>query len=183
MGGIVGRLFREFAVTVTITIAVSAVVSLTLTPMMCSRFLRHDHGPHGWLYRAVEGMFDALIGFYRRTLDIALRFQFITLLVFLGTMVVTVLLFLAIPKGFFPDQDTGVLIGISEGAQDVSFDEMSRRTQALNAVVAADPDVAAYSASIGAGLGGQTGNNGRFYISLKPFDQRKIVAAIRRLAA
>jgi hydrophobe/amphiphile efflux-1 (HAE1) family protein len=177
MGGIVGRLFREFAVTVTITIAVSAFVSLTLTPMMCSRFLRHDHGPHGWLYRTVEGMFDALIGFYRRTLDIALRFQFITLMVFLGTMAVTAMLFVAIPKGFFPDQDTGVLIGISEGAQDVSFQEMSRRTQALAEVVAADPDVAAYSASIGAGLGGQTGNNGRFYISLKPFDQRSSNAA------
>ena len=176
MGGIVGRLFREFAVTVTITIAMSAFVSLTLTPMMCSRFLHHHHGAHGRAYRAIEAVFDGLIAFYRRTLDVALRFQFITLMVFFATMAVTAALYVAIPKGFFPDQDTGVLIGISEGAQDVSFAEMSRRQQALAAIVTADPDVSDYASSVGAGLGGQTENNGRFYINLKPFDERHSTA-------
>ena len=126
MGGIVGRLFREFAMTVAIAVVVSAFVSLTLTPMMCSRFLTSDHGTHGRLYRIVEAGFDALIGGYRRTLDIALRFQFATLMVFFATLAITVYMFVIIPKGFFPDQDTGLLIGIAEGAQDISFKEMTR---------------------------------------------------------
>jgi hydrophobe/amphiphile efflux-1 (HAE1) family protein len=172
MGGIVGRLFREFALTVTIAVVVSAVVSLTLTPMMCSRFLSHDHGKHGVVYRFVEGIFDGLLGFYRRTLDIVLRFQFLTLMVFFATMALTVYLFIIIPKGFFPTQDTGVVVGISEGAQSASFAEMSRIQQKLGEVISADPDVDAYSSTIGAGVGGQTGNNGRFYISLRPFEQR-----------
>ena len=175
MGGIVGRLFREFAMTVAITVLVSAVVSLTLTPMMCSRFLKHQHS-HGKMYNFIEGLFERLIGGYRRTLDIALRFQFITLMVFIATVCVTGYLFVLLPKGFFPQQDNGVIIGISEGAQDISFPEMARRQQELAAVVAADPAVENYSSSIGAGLGGQTGNNGRFYISLKPFDQRDVTA-------
>jgi len=176
MGGIVGRLFREFAMTVSIAVMVSALVSLTLTPMMCSRFLKHDHRPHGRLYRIVEGFFDAMIGFYRRTLDIALRFQFVTLLVFLATFGLTVFLYITIPKGFFPQQDTGAIVGITEAAQDISFTEMSRRQQAIAAIVGADPDVASYSSSVGAGLGGQTGNNGRIYISLKPWDERHATA-------
>ncbi len=176
MGGIVGRLFREFAVTVSIAVMVSALVSLTLTPMMCSRFLKHGHRPHGRPYRIVESCFDAMTGFYRRTLDVALRFQFLTLLVFLGTFGLTVLLFLMIPKGFFPQQDTGVIVGITEAAQDVSFTAMSQRQQAIAAIVGADPDVASYSSSVGAGLGGQTGNNGRIYISLKPWEKRRSTA-------
>ena len=175
MGGIVGRLFREFAVTVSIAVVVSALVSLTLTPMMCSRFLRHDE-THGRLYRIIEAFFEGLVGFYRRTLDVALRFQFITLLVFLGTLAVTGYLYVVIPKGFFPDQDTGVLIGVSESAQDISFQDMERRTLALGKVLLADPAIAAYSATIGAGSAGQTGNNGRFFVALKPFDQRDVSA-------
>ncbi len=176
MGGIVGRLFREFAMTVSIAVMVSALMSLMLTPMMCSRFLKHGHRPHGRLYRIVESCFDAMIGFYRRTLDIALRFQFITLLVFLATFGLTVFLYVTIPKGFFPQQDTGVIVGITEAAQDVSFTEMARQQQAIAAIVGADPDVASYSSSVGAGLGGQTGNNGRIYISLKPWEERHSTA-------
>jgi hydrophobe/amphiphile efflux-1 (HAE1) family protein len=172
MGGIVGRLFREFAMTVTIAVVVSCIVSLTLTPMMCSRFLRHDTGEHGRFYRIIEGFFTALINGYRRTLDIALRHQFITLLVFLGTLSMTVVLYTYIPKGFFPSQDTGVVLGVSEGAQDVSFAEMSRIQSALDDIVAQDPDVQAYGATVGAGIGGQTENNGRIYIALKPWDER-----------
>ena len=187
MGGIVGRLFREFAMTVSIAVVVSGVISLTLTPMMCSRFLKHHSGEHGRLYRLVEGLFDALIGGYARTLDIALRFRFVTLMVFFCTLGVTVFLYVVIPKGFFPEQDTGVIIGITEGAQDISFQEMERRQEALGAIVGADPDVDAYSSSIGAGLGGQTGNNGKIFIALKPFDQRtsnaqQIIARLRAKA-
>jgi hydrophobe/amphiphile efflux-1 (HAE1) family protein len=172
MGGIVGRLFREFAMTVTIAVVVSCVVSLTLTPMMCSRFLRHDSGQHGRFYRIIERFFTALINGYRRTLDIALGHQFITLLVFLGTLSMTVVLYAYIPKGFFPSQDTGVVLGVSEGAQDVSFAEMSRIQSELDDIVAHDPDVQGYGATVGAGIGGQTENNGRIYIALKPWDER-----------
>ncbi|MDR3529881.1 MAG: multidrug efflux RND transporter permease subunit [Rhodopila sp.] len=172
MGGIVGRLFREFAMTVTIAVMVSAFISLTLTPMMCSRFLKHHTGGHGWVYRVIEGFFTALINGYRRTLDIALKFRFITLLVFLTTVSATVYLYIIIPKGFFPAQDTGVIIGVTEGAQDISFRQMGEIQQKLNDIVAADPDTAAYGATVGAGVGGQTQNNGRMYIALKPWDQR-----------
>ena len=185
MGGIVGRLFREFAMTVSIAVVVSGVISLTLTPMMCSRFLKHHHGEHGRLYKAVEAMFEGLIGFYRRTLDIALKFRFITLCVFLGTLCVTGYLAVIIPKGFFPTPDTGVIVGITQGAQDISFAEMAQRQMALAKIVGEDPDVQSYSSSMGAGLGGQTGNNGRLYISLKPWDERTSNAQqiIARLAA
>ncbi len=172
MGGIVGRLFREFAMTVTIAVMVSAFVSLTLTPMMCSRFLKHHTGSHNWAYRLVEGFFDGMSGFYRRTLDIALRFRLVTLAVFLGTLGCTIYLYVIIPKGFFPPQDTGVVIGVTEGAQDISFRQMAAVQQKLNAIVAADPDTFAYGATVGAGVGGQTGNNGRIYIALKPWDER-----------
>ncbi len=172
MGGIVGRLFREFAMVVTIAVLVSAFVSLTLTPMMCSRFLRHHSGGHNWAYRIIEGFFNGLIGGYRRTLDIALRFQFITLMVFFGTVSLTVFLFISIPKGFFPPQDTGVVFGITEGSQDISFAKMSEVQQKLQDIVAADPDTQAYGATVGAGVGGQTENNGRIYIALKPWDER-----------
>jgi len=181
MGGIVGRLFREFAVTVSITIFVSLIVSLTLTPMMCSRFLRAESHEHGRLYRMVEAMFDGMLAFYRRTLDIALRFRFITLMVFLATVTLTGLLFVWIPKGFFPVQDTGTIIGITEAAQNVSFDEMSRIQQQINAIVQSDPDVATYSATIGGN--GNTGNSGKMFINLKPFDQRTsgVMEVIARL--
>ncbi len=172
MGGIVGRLFREFAMTVTIAVLVSCVVSLTLTPMMCSRFLRHDTGNHGLAYRIIESFFEGMLGFYRRTLDVALRHQFITLLTFLTTVTLTVFLYIYIPKGFFPPQDTGVVLGITEGGQEVSFKEMSRIQAALNDIVAKDPDVAAVGGVVGAGNFGQTTNNGRMFIALKPWDER-----------
>jgi len=176
MGGIVGRLFREFAMTVALTVLVSAVVSLTLTPMMCARFLKHQTKRHGWLYRMVERFFELLLGGYRRTLDVALRFQFVTLMVFFGTLGATAYLYTQIPKGFFPNQDTGVLVGLTEAGQDVSFAEMARRQQQAAAIVSADPAVASVSSSIGAGLGGQTGNNGRMWINLKPFEDRDLTA-------
>ncbi len=172
MGGIVGRLFREFAITVTSAVMVSAFVSLTLTPMMCSRFLHHDAGRHGLAYRAMERFFVGLASFYRRTLEVALRHQFIMLLVFLTTVTTTVVLYVYIPKGFFPPQDTGAVIGITEAGQDVSFQEMARIQKQVNAIVAADPDTAGYSSSIGGGIAGQAANNGRIFISLKPWDQR-----------
>jgi hydrophobe/amphiphile efflux-1 (HAE1) family protein len=172
MGGIVGRLFREFAMTITVAVMLSAFISLTLTPMMCSRFLRHHSGGHNWAYRVIERFFEALVGGYRRTLDIALRFRFVTLLIFLTTLCFTIYLYIIIPKGFFPAQDTGVAFGVTEGAQDISFRQMEEIQQKLDDIVAADPDTAAYGATIGAGVGGQTGNNGRIYIALKPWDER-----------
>ena len=172
MGGIVGRLFREFAVTVTIAVVVSAVVSLTLTPMMCSRFLHHHQGGHGLFYRIIEGFFTGLIGGYRRTLDIALRFRFITLLVFFGTMALSVIMFINIPKGFFPPQDTGVLIATTEAAQDISYQHMSEIQRKLTDVIAADPDTAGYASNWGNASSGYTLNSGRVFIALKPWDQR-----------
>jgi len=176
MGGIVGRLFREFAMTVTISVLVSMVVSLTLTPMMCSRFLSNHHGGHNWAYRAVEKCFDLLLAGYRRTLDIALRFQFITLMVFFITLGATGYLFVTIPKGFFPEQDNGMLMGIAEANQDISFAEMQKRALAVGRVLTSDPAIKAYSVQVGAGQMGQTNNNARFFISLKPWEERKATA-------
>ena len=186
MGGIVGRLFREFAIVVSITIVASAIVSLTLTPMMASRFLVSEHGrEHGRLYKLVEGMFDAMVGFYERTLDIALRFRFITLMVFFAVVVATGTLFYIIPKGFFPAQDTGIIIAVTDAAQDVSFSAMSDLQQKVNKLVLDDPSVAGLTSSVGAGAGGQTQNNGRMYIQLKPWSERTDNASriIARLSA
>jgi len=176
MGGIVGRLFREFAICVSITIVVSAMVSLTLTPMMCSRFLNSEQPNHGRFYRAVEAIFDGMLRFYERTLDIALRFRFITLMVFCGTIALTAALYVVIPKGFFPTQDTGIIIGITDAAQDISFTGMSALQKQANAVVLANPSVLSVVSAVGAGVAGQTANNGRMYITLKPWDQRKYTA-------
>jgi HAE1 family hydrophobic/amphiphilic exporter-1 len=171
MGGIIGRLFREFAVTVTMTIAISAIVSLTLTPMMCSRYLKPEHETrHGRLYLVIERGFDALLGAYRSGLDVVLRHQFPTLIVFFATLLATGYLFIKIPKGFFPQQDTGLITGTSEAAQNVSSAEMARLQQALAEVVAQDPDVASFADSIGSSGGAL--NSGRFFINLKPRDQR-----------
>ncbi|WP_454683888.1 efflux RND transporter permease subunit [Ancylobacter moscoviensis] len=177
MGGLVGRLFREFAVTVTITIAVSAFVSLTLTPTMCALFLRPkgEERPHGWLYRWSERGFDALLAGYRVTLDLALDHRRATLGVFLAAVAATGVLFYEIPKGFFPLQDTGLIIGVSEAAEDVSFLDMVRHQLALGRIVAADPDVATVGMAVGAGAG-QTVNNGRMFITLKPRDERRASA-------
>ncbi len=183
MGGIVGRLFREFGITVAMTILLSAVVSLTLTPMMCSRFLRSErHIRHGRLYMLSEGVFDLLLAGYRSSLDVALRHRRTTLAVFVATLVATGCLFVAIPKGFFPQQDTGLIIGTSEAAQDISFADMVRHQRALGDIVSKDPAVATVGMSVGAGAA-QTQNNGRLFITLKPRDQRDSSAdeVIRRL--
>ncbi|HXU57380.1 MAG TPA: efflux RND transporter permease subunit, partial [Verrucomicrobiae bacterium] len=143
MGGIVGRLFREFGVTVAMTIAVSAVVSLTLTPMMCARFMRSERDvKHGRLYMLSERGFDILLAGYRRSLDVALAHHRVTFAVFLTTLAATGYLFAVIPKGFFPQQDTGLIIGTTEAAQDVSFAEMARRQRMLGDIVSKDPAVA-----------------------------------------
>jgi hydrophobe/amphiphile efflux-1 (HAE1) family protein len=175
MGGIIGRLFREFAITVTAAIVVSVVVSLTLTPMLCSRFLRKQSEHHGRLYRIIERGFEALINGYRRVLDVVLRHQPLTLLVFFVTMAVTAFLFVAVPKGFFPIQDTGLIQGLSEAAQDVSPDEMKRLQRELSQVIARDPDVQSFGSFFGSG-GGNTLNTGRFFIGLKPRDERNSTA-------
>ena len=170
MGGIVGRLFREFAVTVSMAIAISAVVSLTLTPMMCSRFLREEKDePHGRLQVIFERAFERMLTSYRDGLDFVLRHRQLTLVVFFVTVAATILLYFVVPKGFFPQQDTGLIIGTAEAAQDVSFAQMARLTHSLTDIVGRDPDVAGWGASIG---GGRTQNNGQVFISLKPRSER-----------
>jgi multidrug efflux pump len=184
MADIVGRLFREFAVTLGITIIVSAVVSLTLTPMMSSKLLKHkDDREEGRLFRASETAFNKIIEFYGKTLKVVLRFQFLTLLVALATLVLTIVLYMYIPKGFFPIQDTGVIQGLSEGPQTISFEEMSRRQQMLTKVILQDPAVESLSSFIGIDGTNLTLNNGRIQINLKPLNVRKVdaTAVILRL--
>ena len=184
MGDIVGRLFREFAVTLSVTILVSAVVSLTLTPMMCSKLLKHkpEH-EQGRFYRFSERGFNWIIAQYGKILQVVLRFQTVTFLVAVGTLAVTILLFLYIPKGFFPIQDTGVIQGISEAAETISFREMSDRQQALAKVILKDPAVDSLSSFIGIDGTNTTMNSGRIQINLKDLNVRKINASdvIRRL--
>jgi multidrug efflux pump len=184
MGDVVGRLFREFAVTLAVTIVISAVVSLTLTPMMCSRILRHHPvGQQGRFYRASEKAFERMIAFYGRTLKWVLQYQTITLLVALATLVLTILLYIAIPKGFFPVQDTGVIQGISQAPQSISFSAMVQQQKQLAKIILADPAVQSLSSFIGADGTNTTLNSGRFSINLKPLDQRDGSASdiIRRL--
>ena len=177
MSGIVGRLFHEFAITVTASIVVSVVVSLTLTPMLCSRFLVSEHDrEHGRLYRVIERGFDFVLDGYRRTLDVVLRHQFTTLMVFLATVAVTGVLFVMMPKGFFPVQDIGMILGISEAGQDVSPDKMRQIQLALSDVIAQDPDVADFGSFFGPSYG-NTQNTGRFIIGLKLRDDRSASAA------
>ena len=175
MGGIIGRLFREFALTVTASILVSALVSLTLAPMLCSRFMRREPPQHGRLYRVIETGFDALLRGYRHTLDIALRHQRATLGVFLATIALTLVMFVDIPKGFFPIQDTGLIMGLAEAAQEVSPQEMMRLQQVLGEIVLRDPDVAAFGSNMGSGGGANPSNTGRFFIVLKPREQARPV--------
>jgi hydrophobe/amphiphile efflux-1 (HAE1) family protein len=176
MGGIIGRVFREFALTVTAAIAVSAAVSLTLAPMLCSRFMRTETREHGRLYRVIEAGFTALLSGYRRTLDVVLRHQAITLCVFFATVALTVVMAVQIPKGFFPSQDTGMISGVSEAAQDVSPYEMMRLQQELGAVILRDPDVAAMGSQTGSTDSPNPPNTGSFTIVLKPRDQRSASA-------
>jgi multidrug efflux pump len=184
MGDIVGRLFREFAVTLSITILASAVVSLTLTPMMCSKLLKHTPEENqGRFYQASENAFNSIIAFYGRTLKWVLQWQVATLLVAAGTLVLTIFLYIVIPKGFFPIQDTGVIQGVSEAAQSVSFPEMSRQQQQLTKIILEDPAVDNLSSFIGIDGTNTTLNSGRILINLKPIDVRKTSASdvIRRL--
>ncbi len=173
MSGIIGRLFREFAVTLAMTIVVSAFVSLTLTPMMASRFLKpHGTVKHGRLYLLSERGFAALATGYERALDVVLRHRFLTMMVFLATVCATVYLFVVIPKGFFPQQDTGIIYGNSDAPQDISFDEMVKLQNQLGAIIQADPGVATVPMALGAGVGASAQNNGRMFITLKPRDER-----------
>lgn len=185
LGGIIGRLFREFAMTVSMCIAVSAFVALTLTPMMASRFLhRETAGEHGRFYQMTERMFDRMLRAYERALDVVLRHQFVVLCMFLLTLALTGYLFVTIPKGFFPQQDTGLITGISEAGQDVSFAEMMRRQEALGEIIGKDPAIASYAMAVGSGGSTSSLNNGRFFITLKPRSERdasvgQIIARLR----
>jgi multidrug efflux pump len=184
MGDIVGRLFREFAVTLAVTILVSAFVSLTLTPMMCAKLLRHHKKEEeSWFYGKSENAFNSVIAFYGRTLQFVLRFRTATLLVTVATLVGTILLYIYVPKGFFPVQDTGVILGVSEGAQDISFVAMAQHQRDLAGVILKDSAVESLSSFIGIDGTNTTLNSGRIQINLKPLAQRKISASdvIRRL--
>ena len=175
MGGIIGRLFREFAVTLGMTIFVSMLVSLTLTPMMASRFLRaHSETRHGRVYQWSERAFAAMLRAYERGLDRALRWSKTTLLIFFATLALSVYLFVIIPKGFFPQQDNGLITATSEAAQDISFSDMKRHQEELGQIVQADPAVATIAMFIGGG--GSALNTGRMYVTLKPRNERDVTA-------
>ena len=181
MSGIVGRLFREFAITVAVAIVVSGCIALTLTPMMCSRFLKSDkEAHHGRMYLAFEGMFARLLAGYEWGLKRVLTYRLLTLGVFLGTLVLTVVLYVLIPKGFFPEQDTGLIFGSAEGAQDISSAAMWGHLGAMGKIIGQDPDVA----GVGYSASAATFNAGTFFITLKPKGQRgasadQIIARLR----
>jgi multidrug efflux pump len=186
MGDVVGRLFREFAITLSVTILISAVVSLTLTPMMCARLMRHQpKAEQGAFYRASQQWFDRIIAAYGRTLRWVLNHQQATLAVAVGTLILTVLLYVVVPKGFFPVQDTGVILGISEAPQSISFAAMVERQQALARTILTDPAVESLSSFIGVDGTNSTLNSGRIQINLKPLGKRRIGATdvIHRLQA
>jgi multidrug efflux pump len=184
MGDITGRLFREFAVTLSVTILISAVVSLTLTPMLCAKLLKHqDASQQGRFSKALERIFDRIVAFYARTLDWVLLHRTLTLMVAVATLVVTILLYVVVPKGFFPVQDTGEIQGVSEADQSVSFPEMARLQQQLTATILQDPAVESLSSFIGVDGTNTTLNSGRIQINLKPLAKRSQSASevIRRL--
>src|SRR5215467_10085767 len=184
MGGYVGKLFQEFAIAISVSLVLSLVISLTLTPMMCARLLKDEsHKRHGRIYLLFERGFDALLGLYERGLKIALRHRFVTLMVMLGTVVLTGYLYVVIPKGFFPQQDTGMILGITEGAQNISFPAMVQRQQALVETLLKDPAIESVSHYVGPGGPTATLNQGRVFIVLKPLAQRGVSAdeVIRRL--
>ncbi|HEV7981934.1 MAG TPA: efflux RND transporter permease subunit [Xanthobacteraceae bacterium] len=176
MSGVIGRVFREFALTVTAAIVVSAFVSLTLAPMLCSRFMRLQTKQHGRLYGIIEAGFDAMLAGYRRTLDIVLRHQAVVLCVFFATVALTVYLAIDAPKGFFPIQDTGLISGVSQASQEVSPQEMMRLQQELGAIILRDPDVEAMGSQTGSTDSPNPANTGSFTIVLKPRDQRRATA-------
>jgi multidrug efflux pump subunit AcrB len=173
MGGYVGKLFQEFAITISVSLLLSLVISLTLTPMMCARLLKDEaHRQHGRLYRLSERAFDGLLALYEHGLKVVLRHRFITLMVMLGTIALTGYLYVVIPKGFFPQQDTGQIVGITEASQDISFAAMVQRQQALVDVLLKDPAIESVSNYIGPGGPTATLNQGRVFIVLKPGNQR-----------
>ncbi len=168
MGGLIGRMFREFAVTVSVSILVSTLVSLTLTPMMCARMLRNESQErHGRLNAAAERFFDAMLAGYESGLRLVLRHRALTLAATLATMVLSAYLYVTIPKGFFPQQDTGFIVGVSEAAQDISYPAMLERQSRLVDIVLKDPGVDSLVSVVGAGGVNQTVNNGRILINLK----------------
>ncbi len=177
MGDVVGRLFREFAITLSVTILISAVVSLTLVPMACAKLLRRpEEEKEGWLARKNREAFDRLIGGYDRSLNWVLDRQAMTLIVAIGTLALTAFLYVVIPKGFFPVQDTGVIQAISDAPQSISYDAMADRQQALAQAIMKDPDVASLSSFIGVDGTNMTLNSGRFLINLTPHDNRALNA-------
>lgn len=183
MSGYVGLLFREFAITVSVALVLSLVISRTLTPMMCAYLLKPESREHGRLYRWSERGFDLLLSAYEAGLKVVLRHRFITMMVMIGTIAVTGYLYVIIPKGFFPQQDTGLILGQSEAAQDISFQAMAERQQAMLDAVMRDPAVASIGSAVGAGGGTSTVNDGRVFIQLKSADQRdpidKVIARLR----
>jgi hydrophobe/amphiphile efflux-1 (HAE1) family protein len=180
MGGLIGRLFHEFAVTLSLAILVSGVISLTLTPMLCSRFLQPEssYGKPGFFYRALERGFNFLLGGYELGLKWVLRHQYIMLGVTLTTVAATIGMYKLVPKGFFPQQDTGVIMGSTEASQDISFPAMAVLQQRVTAIVLADKAVASIGSFIGGGGGSSTVNNGRMFITLKPISERKVGADV-----
>jgi hydrophobe/amphiphile efflux-1 (HAE1) family protein len=173
MGGYVGKLFQEFAITISVSLILSLLISLTLTPMMCARLLKSEHRmQHGCLYRQAERGFDGLLHLYERGLKVALYHRFATLMVMFGTIALTGYLYVIIPKGFFPQQDTGMIVGIAEAGQDISFPAMVQRVEAVISVVQKDPAVASIGSQIGAGGATATLNQGRMFIALKPREER-----------
>jgi HAE1 family hydrophobic/amphiphilic exporter-1 len=178
MGGVVGRLLHEFAAVIAIAVIVSGVVSLTLTPMLCSRFLKPPAESHGRLYRASERVFEAMLSGYRRTLHVVLRHPQVTLVIFVATLVGTAGLFMVISKGFIPDEDTGQIFAFTEGAQDISFDSMKAHQQEAAAIVLKQPYVDSFMSSIGASNTSVVPNTGRLFIRLKPRKERPDVDVI-----
>jgi multidrug efflux pump len=185
MGGYIGKLFQEFAITVSVSLVLSLLVSLTLTPMMCSRLLKPPAETHGRLHTVFERGFDGILRAYERGLRAALKHRFVTLLVMLGTIAVTGYLYVVVPKGFFPQQDTGMILGIAEAAQDISYPAMAERMQEAVKTVLKDPAVASAGSNIGPGGATVTLNQGRVFIALKPRNQRDASAdqVINRLQA
>ena len=174
MGGIVGRLFREFSLVITVAILLSGFVSLSLTPMLCSLFLRpKEEVHHGRVYLATESVFRWMLRLYQRSLSLALRFHVITFLISIAVLAGTVYLFGKVPKGFIPSQDTGQIVGFTEASQNISFDSMVRHQTALHEVFEAEPAIDTYMSSVGAGGPNLAGNSGRFFIRLKPREERK----------
>ena len=174
MTGIVGRLFREFAITLSVAVAVSAIVSLTLTPMMCGRLLRSEKKEvHGRLYELSERMFQGMLDWYERGLQWVLQHQALTLTIAITTLVATIWLYIIVPKGLLPQQDTGLIVGVTDAAQSISFKAMVERQRMIADIVRHDPDVVSVASFVGAGTVNATVNTGRLYINLKPRDQRR----------